>query len=139
MAGRATRDDISYEIQVRKNGNWVKFGLAGTPEQAELDARAALHERKYLEAYKIVCERRDNRTGKINKISFAPVLRDQTDGAADQQWLRHIDGKPPVDPAPRRTLVPRRYSWLLPVLFLGVIMWAAYFTLDFVRSQLFAK
>jgi hypothetical protein len=132
-------DDLCYEIQVQKHGNWVRFGTAGSPQQAEQDARAALAERKYLEAYKIVCERRDSRTGKVNKIAFPPVSRDQLDAVADQQWERHLLGKPAVDRPPRRRLVPRRYSWLLPVLFLVVIVWAAFFTLEYVRSQLFAR
>jgi hypothetical protein len=131
--------DICYEIQIRKNGNWVRLGLAGSPEQAEQDARAALAERKYLEAYKIVCERRDGKTGKINKIAFAPVPRENLDAAADQLWERHLMGKPLVDPPPPRKLLPNRYSWLLPVVFLLIIMWGAYFTLEFVRSQLYAK
>jgi hypothetical protein len=132
-------NDICYEIQIRKNGNWVRLGLADSPTQAEQDARAALAERKYLEAYKIVCERRDGKTGKVNKIAFAPVLREHLDTTADQQWERHLMGKPLADPPPRRKLVPRRYSWLLPAVFLLIIMWGGFFTLVFVRAQLYAK
>jgi hypothetical protein len=139
MAGRIMGDDICYEIQVQKHGNWVRFGTAGSPEQAEHDARTALQERKYLEAYKIVCERRDTRTGKVNKIAFPPVPRDQLDAVADHQWERHLQGKPAVDPPQRRRWVPRRFSWLLPVLFLILIVWGAFFTLEYVQSQLFAK
>jgi hypothetical protein len=132
-------EDVCYEIQVRKNGNWVRLGLAGTPQQAEQDARAALIERRYLEAYKIICERRDTRSGKINKVAFAAVPREELDAAADQQWERHLQGKPPVDPPPRRKQGSGRYAWLLPVLALLVIMWGGYFALVLLRAQIFAK
>jgi|GEM_PF-6713522 hypothetical protein len=132
-------DDITYEIQVRKNGNWVRFGLTGSPQLAEQNARAALNERKYLDAYKIVCERRDGKSGKINKIAFPPVLRTQLDAAADQEWERHVLGKPAADPPPRRKAVPPHYSWVLPVILLLIIMWGGYFALAFVRQQIFAK
>ncbi|MEI9982935.1 MAG: hypothetical protein WDN69_06795 [Aliidongia sp.] len=137
--GRVMTEDVCYEIQVRKNGNWVPLGLVATPRQAEQDARAALGERKYLEAYKIVCERRDGRSGKINKIAFAPVLRENLDGDADQQWERHLQGKLAVDPPAKKKGAGRRYSWLLPILFLLLIMWGAYFALVFLRTQFFGR
>ena len=129
-------EDVSYEIQVRKNGNWVPLGQVATPKQAEQDARAALAERKYLEAYKIVCEKRESR-GKINKITFAPVMRENLDGAADDQWLRHIQGRPAVDPKPRKSSAAvKRFSWLLPVAALLAIMWGAFYALEFLRAQI---
>ena len=137
--GRVMAEDVCYEIQVRKNGNWVPLGLVATPRQAEQDARAALGERKYLEAYKIICERRDGRSGKINKIAFAPVLRENLDGDADQQWERHLQGKPAADPPAKKMGASRLYSWLLPILFLLVIMWGAYFALVFLRTQFFGR
>jgi hypothetical protein len=132
-------NDICYEIQVRKNGNWVRLGLVATPQQAEKDGRAALDERKYLEAYMIISERRDGRSGKINRIAFPPVLRENLNAAADQQWERHIQGKPATDPVAAKKPARRAYSWLLPVLALVVIMWGAYFVLVYVRAQIFAK
>lgn len=132
-------ENVCYEIQVRKNGNWVRLAMVDTPKRAEQDARAALGERRYLEAYKIVCERRDTRSGKINKVAFAPVLREDLDAAADQQWERHLLGKPLVDKKPRRKLTAGPYAWLLPVLALLVIMWGGYFTLVFLRAEIFAK
>jgi hypothetical protein len=131
-------EDISYEIQVRKNGNWVPLGMVGTPQQAEQEARAALAERKYLEAYKIVSERRDSRSGKVNKVAFAPVTREDLDGNADDQWLRHLQGRPAVDRKPNKNRAKaRRYTaWLLPVAALLAIMWGAYFTLAFLRAQI---
>lgn len=133
-------EDVCYEIQVRKNGNWVRLGLSASPQQAEQDARAALEERKYLEAYKIVCERRDGRSGKINKVAFAPVMREDLDSQADDQWLRHIQGRPAVDPKPSKSrAAAKRYSWLLPVAALLAIMWGAYYTLVFLRSQILGQ
>jgi len=133
-------EDVCYEIQVLKNGNWVRLGLVGTPQQAERDARAALEERKYLEAYKIVCERRDSRSGKINKVDFAPVSREELGGTADDQWLRHIQGRPAVDPKPSKgRAAAKRFSWLLPVAALLAIMWGAYFTLVFLRAQILGQ
>jgi hypothetical protein len=133
-------EDVCYEIQVRKNGNWVRLGLVGTPQQAEQDARAALEERRYLDAYKIVCERRDGRSGKINKVAFAPVLREDLNAESDDQWLRHIQGRPAVDPKPSKSLATaKRFSWLLPVAALLAIMWGAYFTLVFLRAQILGQ
>jgi len=127
-------EDVCYEIQVRKNGNWVRLGTVATPQQAELDGRAALEERRYLEAYMIVCERRDSRSGKVNRTPFAPVLREKLHDAADLQWERHVQGKPAVDPPVRKKFASRRFSWLLPVLALLVIMWGAYFTLVYFQG-----
>jgi len=132
-------EDVSYEVKVLKNGNWVLFGFAPTPLQAEQDGRTALAERKYLDAYMIICERRDGRTGKGNRIAFPAVLRENLDAVADQQWERHVLGKPAVDPPPKQKRPRRAYSWVVPVLLLIVIMWGAYFTLVFVRAQIFAK
>jgi hypothetical protein len=132
-------DDISYEIQVRKNGNWVRLAQVATPQQAELDGRAALEERRYLEAYLIVCERRDSRSGKVNRTPFAPVLRENLHDAADQLWERHIQGKPAVDPPAKKKAGRSQFSWILPVLALLVIMWGAYFTLVYVQGVIFAK
>lgn len=132
-------DDICYEIEVRKNGSWVRFGVASTPQQAEQEARAALEERKYLEGYKIVCERRDGRTGKINKVAFAPVLRVNLHDAADENWQQHVHGKPSDAAASKKKSTRRVSTWLIPVVFLIAIMWGAFFLLDFLRAQIFTK
>lgn len=140
VTGCVMAEDVSYEIQVRKNGNWVPLGQVATPQQAEQEARAALAERRYLEAYKIVCERRDGRSGKPNKVAFAPVMREDIDGTADDQWLRHIQGRPAVDPKPRKGKgTAKSFFWLLPLGALLVIMWGAYFVLMFVRTQMFGR
>ena len=133
--------DTCYEIQVRKHGNWVRFGLVDSPQRAEQDARAALQERKYLEAYQIVCERRDSRSGKVNRISFTPVFREDLDSAtSDQQWQSHIEGRTaPAARPPRKKAARGAYSWILPVITLLLILWGAYFTLFFVRSEIFSK
>jgi hypothetical protein len=138
--GRVMAEDVCYEIQVRKNGNWVPLGLVATPQQAEQEARAALAERRYLEAYKIVCERRDGRTGKPNKVAFAPVMREDLEAAADDQWLRHVQGRPAVDRKPSKSrAAAKRFSWLLPVAAFLAIMWGAYFTLVFLRAQILGQ
>ncbi len=133
-------EDVAYEIQVSKNGNWVPLGQVATAQLAEQEARAALAERRYLEGYKIVCEKRDGRSGKPNKIAFAPVMRENLDGAADDQWLRHIQGRPAVDPKPRKSKgTAKSFAWLLPLGVLLLIMWGGYFVLAFVRTQMFGR
>lgn len=141
MAGRGGQSNIAYEIQVCANGNWMPFGMAGSPVEAERDARTALSEKKYLEGYKIICERRDSRSGKINKIAFAPVLREELDAEADRQWRNHVDGKPPESQRRQRkpSAMRRHLSWIIPVLVLMAILWGAYFALDFTRSAMFQK
>jgi hypothetical protein len=105
--------------------------------QAQEVALAALEQKNYLDAFRIICERRDMKTNKVNVVSFKPVTREQVmeaKAAAGKGTSPDIDESVTSSKSKRGNVV-----LLIPLyafLFLAII-WGGYFLMEYLQHSFF--
>ena len=130
-------EEISYEVQVLRGAQWSRYLVTDTLPQAQNEAFAALEEKKYLDAARIICERRDLKTNKINVVTFQPVTREQAAAAVQTYVAAQAEATSAVQKRSTAKTESFKYYVMFYTALLLVILWGGYYALTLLQTMVF--